>query len=69
MRRSSASGGPGHASCYALIAGSAALVVRLPARSPQVFAFYSNRIGCAGSILVSLIGTVILATVIWMLNS
>lgn len=34
-----------------------------------MFAFYSNRLGCAGSVLVSLIGTAILAAVIWALNS
>jgi hypothetical protein len=33
-----------------------------------VFAIYSNRLGCAGSIAVSLIGTLLLAAVIWMLN-
>ena len=33
-----------------------------------MFAFYSNRLGCAGSILVSLIGTVLLAALIWAIN-
>jgi hypothetical protein len=34
-----------------------------------MFAFYSNRLGCAGSILVSLVGTALLVAVIWVLNS
>ena len=33
-----------------------------------MFAFYSNRLGCAGSIAISLIGTVILAVIVWMLS-
>jgi hypothetical protein len=34
-----------------------------------MFGFYSNRLGCVGSIIVSLIGTVILALIMWSLNS
>jgi hypothetical protein len=34
-----------------------------------MFGFYSNRVGCIGSILVSLIGTVVLALLMWSLNS
>ena len=30
-----------------------------------MFAFYSNRVGCIGSIIVSLIGTAILAALMW----
>ena len=30
-----------------------------------MFGFYSNRLGCLGSIAVSLIGTAILALVMW----
>ena len=33
-----------------------------------MFAFYSNRLGCVGSILVSVIGTIILAGAIWLLS-
>lgn len=33
-----------------------------------MFALYSNRLGCAGSVLVSVIGTAILALAIWALN-
>ena len=33
-----------------------------------MFVFYSNRLGCAGSILLSLVGTVLLVLVIWLLN-
>jgi hypothetical protein len=34
-----------------------------------MFAVYSNRLGCVGSVLASLVGTAILAAVIWLLNS
>jgi hypothetical protein len=34
-----------------------------------MFVFFSNRLGCAGSVLVSLLGTVLLALVIWAFNS
>jgi hypothetical protein len=34
-----------------------------------MFGFYSNRIGCLGSIVVSLIGTLILALLMWSLNA
>jgi hypothetical protein len=30
-----------------------------------MFAFYSNRLGCIGSIIVSLLGTVILLALMW----
>jgi hypothetical protein len=30
-----------------------------------MFAFYSNRLGCIGSIILSLIGTVILVLLMW----
>ena len=33
-----------------------------------MFVFYSNRLGCAGSILLSLVGTALLILVIWLLN-
>ena len=33
-----------------------------------MFVFYSNRLGCAGSILLSLVATAILVVVIWLLN-
>jgi hypothetical protein len=33
-----------------------------------MFVFYSNRLGCAGSILLSLVGTAVLVLVIWLLN-
>jgi hypothetical protein len=34
-----------------------------------MFGFYSNRLGCLGSIVVSLIGTLILALLMWSLNA
>jgi hypothetical protein len=33
-----------------------------------MFAFYSNRIGCIRSIVISLVGTLILGGIIWMLS-
>jgi hypothetical protein len=33
-----------------------------------MFAFYSNRVGCIGSIVISLVGTLILGGIIWMLS-
>jgi hypothetical protein len=33
-----------------------------------MFAFYSNRLGCVGSILVSLAGTATLLGLIWLLS-
>jgi hypothetical protein len=33
-----------------------------------LFAFFSNRLGCVGSIAVSVIGTVILMLLTWLLN-
>jgi len=32
-----------------------------------MFAFFSNRLGCLGSLVVSLIGTAILALLMWSL--
>jgi hypothetical protein len=34
-----------------------------------MFAFYSNKLGCAGSIIVSLLGTTVLALIIWAISS
>jgi hypothetical protein len=34
-----------------------------------MFVLYSNRLGCIGSILISLLGTAVLAGVVWLLNS
>ena len=34
-----------------------------------MFGFYSNRLGCLGSIMVSLIGTLIRALLMWSLNA
>ncbi len=31
-----------------------------------MFVFFSNRLGCAGSVAVSVIGTAVLALVIWL---
>ena len=39
-----------------------------PAQGTPMFVFYSNRLGCAGSILLSLVGTALLVLVIWLLN-
>jgi hypothetical protein len=33
-----------------------------------MFAFYSNRLGCIGSIAVSLLGTVLLAAILWLMS-
>ena len=33
-----------------------------------MFAFYSNRAGCLGSIIISLIGTVLLGLLMWSLS-
>jgi hypothetical protein len=33
-----------------------------------MFAFYSNNVGCIGSIIVSLIGTAVLAALMWSLS-
>jgi hypothetical protein len=32
-----------------------------------MFAFYSNRLGCFGSIVISLIGSLILGAIVWLL--
>ena len=32
-----------------------------------MFAFYSNRLGCLGSIILSIIGSLILGVVLWLL--
>ncbi len=34
-----------------------------------MFAFFSNRFGCFGSLLVSLLGTLILLAVLFLVNS
>jgi hypothetical protein len=34
-----------------------------------MFAFYSNRLGCLGSIAVSLLGSLILGVILWTLAS
>lgn len=33
-----------------------------------MFVFYSNRLGCLGSIVVSLVGTAVLVLVVWLLS-
>ena len=33
-----------------------------------MLAVYSNRFGCAGSILLSVVGSLILGAIIWLLN-
>jgi hypothetical protein len=37
-------------------------------RSPPVFAFFSNRLGCLGSLLVSIVGTIILIVLVNLLH-
>jgi hypothetical protein len=32
-----------------------------------MFVFFSNRLGCVGSVAVSVIGTAVLALVVWLL--
>jgi len=34
-----------------------------------VFALFSNRLGCFGSLLVSLVGTLILLAILFLINS
>ncbi len=34
-----------------------------------MFAFFSNRLGCFGSLLVSLVGTLILLAILFLVNS
>lgn len=34
-----------------------------------MFAFYSNRLGCAGSILISILGTILLVLLIRLFSS
>jgi len=34
-----------------------------------VFAFFSNRLGCFGSLLVPLVGTLILLAILFLINS
>jgi hypothetical protein len=34
-----------------------------------MFAFFSNRLGCFGSLLVSLVGTLILLAILFLINS
>ena len=38
-------------------------------RITLMFAFYSNRLGCIGSIVISLIGTIVLGTLVWLLSN
>ena len=33
-----------------------------------MFVFYTNRLGCLGSILVSLVGTILLVGLLWLLS-
>lgn len=34
-----------------------------------MFAFFSNRLGCVGSLLVSLLGTLILLAILFLVNN
>jgi hypothetical protein len=34
-----------------------------------MFAFYSNRLGCLGSLILSLVGSVIVFVILWLINS
>ena len=38
-------------------------------REARVFAFYSNRVGCLGSIVVSIIGTIVLIVLVRLLSA
>jgi hypothetical protein len=40
---------------------------RRPAHDGRVFVFFSNRLGCAGSVLVSLVGTVVVIALLMLL--
>lgn len=40
-----------------------------PGRSIEVFVFFSNRLGCFGSILVSVAATVVLLIILSIVNS
>lgn len=33
-----------------------------------MFAFYSNRLGCVGSIVLSLIGSIVLLGIMWLMS-
>ena len=33
-----------------------------------MFVFFSNRLGCLGSILVSIVGSVVLIGIVWLIN-
>jgi hypothetical protein len=46
---------------------ASALVRELPVFC-AMFAFYSNRLGCLGSIALSIVGTLILAMIMWSLS-
>jgi hypothetical protein len=34
-----------------------------------MFAFYSNRLGCLGSLILSLVGSVIVFVILWLITS
>jgi hypothetical protein len=42
--------------------------MRAASGSTAMFAFYSNRVGCLGSILISIVGTILLLLLMWILN-
>ena len=39
-----------------------------PPRGRPMFAFFSDRLGCLGSVVVSLVGTAALLSVMWLLS-
>jgi len=45
-------------------------VAKMPGEgNSAVFLFFSERLGCLGSIVLSLVGTLLLVAVLWRLNS
>ena len=58
-----------HAACARLAAAQAQKRPRRAAAAPEnaVFLFFSNKLGCLGSIVVSLIGTAVGVGLIWLL--
>jgi hypothetical protein len=48
-----------------LICGTPVAPLVTFAMEQGVFAFFSNRLGCLGSIAISIIGTVILSLLMW----
>jgi hypothetical protein len=55
----------GNCTCYLAVV----VHLALSSRRACVFAFYSNRLGCIGSIVISIIGTIALVALMWAINT